>query len=337
MLYSLIRPFLFLLPAEAAHHFTLKTLSLLYKAKLYPRKKINSSACKTVMGLSFPSMLGLAAGLDKNGEHIDALSALGFGFIEVGTVTPRPQPGNAKPRLFRIPKSAALINRMGFNNKGVDYLISQIQKTKFNGILGINIGKNATTPIEYAVDDYCICLKKVYPYASYITINISSPNTLGLRTLQQSNYLDTLLSALKTAQHACEKIYKRYVPLVIKISPDLTTAEIKEVAATLLKNKMDGVIATNTTLSRKGVENLPCANETGGLSGTPLFSQALHTVHHLKQTLNNDIPIIACGGISSLQQATQMLDAGASLIQIYTGLIYQGTDLITKLRNLNSV
>jgi len=334
MIYSLIRPLLFLLPPETAHHFTLKSLSWLYKIGLYPQKDLNHGSTKTLMGLPFPNTVGLGAGLDKNGEYIDALATLGFGFIEIGTTTPKPQSGNPKPRLFRIPKAHALINRMGFNNDGVDQLIANVKKAKFNGILGINIGKNATTPLENAAEDYLICLRKVYPYASYITINISSPNTPGLRQLQQSNDLDALLSTLKAAQIECAKAHKKYVPLVIKISPDLTPEEIKEVANNLLNHQIDGVIATNTTLSREGVSNLPQAEETGGLSGKPLFNRSLETVRCLYQHLNGAIPIIACGGISSQEQAQHMYAAGASLVQIYTGLIYQGPGLVKYIRTV---
>ncbi len=331
MIYSLIRSLLFLLHAETAHHFTLKSLKYLNKIGLYPKNKMDSAPAKTILGLSFPNSVGLGAGLDKNGEYIDALAALGFGFIEVGTVTPKPQPGNPKPRLFRIRKAQALINRMGFNNNGVDKLIQNIQKTKFNGILGINIGKNASTPLEHAADDYVICLRKVYPYASYITVNISSPNTPGLQQLQQSSDLDALLRILKTTQIECEKQHKKYVPLFIKISPDLTPEEIKDVAANLLTHHIDGVIATNTTLSREGVVGFPHADETGGLSGAPLFNRSLETVRSLYEHLGTNIPIIACGGISSVEKAKQMYKAGASLVQIYSGLIYQGPDLVNKI------
>lgn len=331
MIYSLIRPLLFLLPAETAHQYTLKILSFLYKRRIYPRKKTYYAHKKTVMGLVFPNPIGLAAGLDKNGDHIDVLAAFGFGFIEVGTVTPKPQPGNPKPRLFRIPTKKALINRMGFNNQGVDYLIEHIKKTTFRGILGINIGKNAETPIENATEDYLTCLKKVYPYASYITINISSPNTTDLRKLQQRNYLDDLLHALKTTQVEYAKIYQKYVPLLIKISPDLTQEEIKEVAHSILKNKIDGVIATNTTLSREEVKNLPHGEETGGLSGGPLFDRSLYIVKHLHHYVGDALPIIACGGVFSKEQAEQMYEAGACLIQIYSGLIYKGPTIIKNL------
>jgi dihydroorotate dehydrogenase len=330
MIYSLIRPLLFTLPAEAAHKITLRSLSLLHSTGLYPRFTTHQ-APQNVMGLQFPNAVGLGAGLDKNGAHINALAALGFGFIEVGTVTPRPQAGNPKPRLFRIPQAEGIINRMGFNNCGVDALIENVQQAAFKGILGINIGKNAATPLENAADDYLICLNKVYPYASYITVNISSPNTPGLRQLQQSDDLNTLLGALKQAQKACAIQHKKYVPLVVKISPDLNTAEIKSVAENLLVHQIDGVIATNTTLSRAGVESLPSADEKGGLSGKPLFQRSLSVVRTLNDYLKNEIPIIACGGISSKEQAQQMYAAGARLIQIYSAFIYQGPELIKQI------
>lgn len=331
MIYTFLRSLLFLLPPETAHHFTLNALKYLNKIGLYPSHNQHTKAAQIIFGLSFPNTVGLGAGLDKNGAYIDALSALGFGFIEVGTITPKPQSGNPKPRLFQIPKAQALINRMGFNNEGVDKLIQNIQKTKFNGILGINIGKNASTALGSAADDYVICLKKVYPYASYITVNISSPNTPGLRQLQQSSDLDALLGVLKATQNECEKQYKKHVPLLIKISPDLTADEIKDVAANLLTHQIDGVIATNTTLSRESVVGLLHAEEAGGLSGAPLFNRSLETVRSLYQHLGDNIPIIACGGISSIEQAKQMYTAGARLVQIYSGLIYQGPDLVKKI------
>lgn len=330
-IYPILRPLFFLFPAETAHHLTLKSLSYLHK--LFPSMGKNLQAnTTTLFGLSFPNKVGLAAGLDKNGEYIDALAALGFGFIEVGTVTPKPQRGNPKPRLFRIPKSEALLNRMGFNNEGVDQLIENIKNSKFDGILGINIGKNATTPIENAVDDYVFCLKEVYPYASYITINISSPNTAGLRQLQNENNLDTLLDTLKKTQQECEKQFNKYVPLLIKISPDLASNEIENIAMLLLKHHIDGVIATNTTLSRDGVDSL-YANEAGGLSGKPLFARSLETVRCLYKHLGSTIPIIACGGIFSKEEAKAVYAVGARLIQIYSGLIYKGPALVDEVKS----
>ena len=331
MFYNLIRPFLFSLPPETAHNVSLKSLSWLNHFSNYKYPIHHSVANKTIMSLNFPNKIGLAAGLDKNGEYILALANLGFGFIEVGTVTPKPQPGNPKPRLFRIPQAQAIINRMGFNNHGVDALIKNIQRANFKGILGINIGKNATTPLENAAEDYAFCLQKVYPYASYITVNISSPNTPGLRQLQNISDLNKLLATLKKKQIECQDTYLKYVPLIIKISPDVDQKQLEDIANSLLIHSMDGVVATNTTLSRHIVSSLPHAQEVGGLSGKPLFQTSFAIVQTLSKYLNNKIPIIACGGISSVEDAEKMLKAGASLIQIYTGLIYQGPDLIKNL------
>ena len=327
-LYSLLRPIVFLLDPEKAHHLTLHSLDLACRVgliKAHPRQPAESIE---VMGLSFPSVVGLAAGLDKNGEHIDSLAALGFGFIEVGTVTPRPQPGNPKPRLFRLPEAEAIINRMGFNNLGVDYLIKQVEKAKFEGIIGINIGKNFDTPIEKAIDDYLIGLKKVYPHASYVTVNISSPNTANLRDLQQKDQLGGLLSALKQEQQRLQKQYGNYVPLVLKIAPDMDDEALNTVAETLLACEIDGVIATNTTVSREAVENLPHGEEQGGLSGAPLTKRSTAVVKKLHEVLGNQIPIIAAGGIMSAEDAQAKLDAGARLVQVYSGLIYRGPQLV---------
>lgn len=331
MIYSLIRHFLFCLSPETAHKLTLKSLKWLQRN--VPLKPSTNSAISpyTVMGLPFPNRVGLAAGLDKNGEYIDALASLGFGFIEVGSITPKAQLGNPKPRLFRLPQVQAIINRMGFNNYGVDYLIDQLKKTKFKGILGINLGKNVTTPLENAADDYVFCLRQVYPYASYVTINISSPNTPGLRQLQTMKDLEGLLKTLKQQQLELAEKYKKDVPLVIKIAPDLSSEEIKDIAALLLVHHIDGVIATNTTLSRSDVQTLMHGNEAGGLSGKPLFNRSLWVVQELHKHLQGKIPIIACGGISTPEDAQKMLTSGANLLQIYTGLIYQGPGLIKRL------
>lgn len=283
------------------------------------------------MGLTFPNPVGLAAGLDKDGAYIDGLAGLGFGFIEVGTVTPRAQPGNAKPRMFRLPRAQAIINRMGFNNQGVDTLIRNVEASRFyqsKGILGLNIGKNADTPIERATDDYLNCLEKVYRYTSYVTINISSPNTKNLRQLQSVSELDALLSRLKDAQLRLTDKHQRYVPIAIKIAPDLNTEQIKGIAAALLQHKMDGVIATNTTVARKGIEDLPSANQAGGLSGAPLFDASTDVIQKLKAELGDALPIIGVGGICSANDAKRKCDAGATLIQLYTGLIYRGPMLI---------
>jgi dihydroorotate dehydrogenase len=283
------------------------------------------------MGLNFPNPVGLAAGMDKNAEYIDSLAALGFGFIEVGTVTPRPQSGNPKPRLFRLPRAGAVINRMGFNNQGVDQLVKNIQQASFGGLIGINIGKNFDTPLEKAVDDYLVCLHKVYAVADYVTVNISSPNTPGLRQLQLGEELERLLSALKNAQLQLAKVHKKYVPLVVKIAPDLSDAELVAIANQLLASQIDGVIATNTTLSRVGVENQPSANEMGGLSGAPLLGRATQVVQQLSATLQGQIPIIAAGGVMSGADAQEKIKAGASLVQIYTGLIYRGPMLVKEI------
>lgn len=286
------------------------------------------------MGLTFPNPVGLAAGLDKDGAYIDGLAALGFGFIEIGTVTPRAQPGNPKPRMFRLPEAQALINRMGFNNGGVDAFVRNVQASRFyqeqRGILGLNIGKNADTPIERATDDYLYCLDKVYPYAAYITVNISSPNTKNLRQLQQASEIDALLSALKRAQSQLADKHGRYVPLVLKIAPDLDDEQIDTIASALLWNHIDGVIATNTTITRDAVQGLTHANETGGLSGAPVRDLSTRVIRALHQVLQGEIPIIGVGGILSGTDASEKMAAGASLIQLYTGLIYRGPELVVE-------
>jgi len=331
-MYSLLRPLLFKLPPETAHHLSLHSLKALHRLKLSKLffGKMPHAPC-TVMGLNFPNPIGLAAGMDKNAEYIDSLAALGFGFIEVGTVTPRPQPGNPQPRLFRLPAADALINRMGFNNQGIDRLLENVQKARFDGILGINIGKNFDTPLEKAVDDYLIGLHKVYAHADYVTVNISSPNTPGLRQLQHGDELERILKPLKQAQQQLATEHNKYVPLVIKIAPDLSEAELTIIAEKLLAYDIEGVIATNTTLSRAGVENLPCANEKGGLSGAPLSARATQIVQQLSATLQGKIPIIAVGGVMSASDVQEKIKAGASLVQIYTGLIYRGPALLKDL------
>jgi dihydroorotate dehydrogenase len=330
MLYSLLRPLLFRLDAETSHHLTLATLHLGHALGLggFFRKRAQGKPCR-VMGLDFPNPVGLAAGLDKNGEYIDALAALGFGFIEVGTVTPRPQPGNPRPRLFRVPQAQAIINRMGFNNHGVDMLIENIRRTRYKGILGINIGKNADTPIENAADDYIACLRKVYPFASYIAINISSPNTPGLRGLQQKQELDQLLGVLKEEHKKLAKLFGKHVPLALKISPDLAPQEIGEIAALLLAHKIDAVIATNTTVSRAGIEGF--SRESGGVSGAPLDEKSTAVIRQLAAALQGQLPIIGVGGIMSGADALEKLHAGASLVQIYSGLVYRGPKLVSEL------
>jgi len=329
MFYRLLRTLLFQLDPELAHDWT---LLLLRSLSIRPLSGIlaawtPSAPCR-VMGLEFPNPVGLAAGLDKNGECINAWPALGFGFVEIGTVTPRPQPGNAKPRLFRLPPAQALINRMGFNNKGVDHLVEQVRRSGFKGVLGINIGKNADTPVEHASDDYLIGLRKVYPWASYVTVNISSPNTPGLRDLQYGAALDRLLEALKTEQQRLSSEHGRYVPLALKIAPDIADADLPTVGQALIRHELDAVIATNTTFSRVGVEHLPHADETGGLSGAPLLARSTAVVRQLRDILEGRLPIIAAGGILSGDDAVAKIAAGASLVQIYTGLIYRGPALV---------
>lgn len=328
-MYNLLKPLLFRMDAERAHHLTLDSLQAAYRLGLSGVLS-NLPACHTrrVMGLDFPNPVGLAAGLDKNGAYIDALAALGFGFIEVGTVTPRPQPGNPQPRLFRIPEAQAIVNRFGFNNEGVDALVENVKRSKFRGILGINIGKNFDTPNERAVDDYLICLRKVYAHASYVTVNISSPNTKNLRQLQEKEALENLLSTLKAEQAKLAEQFGRYVPVVLKIAPDLTTEQVIEIADLLLQYRFDGVIATNTTLSREGVEGLANAEETGGLSGAPVRMKATAVVKQLSLALRGEVPIIGVGGILSGLDAEEKVKAGASLVQVYSGLIYRGPALI---------
>lgn len=333
MLYNLLRPLLFLLDAETAHTLTLNTLSLLQTTRLLPTRSVHCSPIR-IMGLDFPNPVGLAAGLDKNGAHINALAQLGFGFLEVGTVTPRPQPGNPRPRLFRIPQAKAIINRMGFNNVGVDKLLENVQRTHYQGILGINIGKNADTPLQHAVDDYLIGLRKVYPHASYITVNISSPNTKQLRQLQNETQLEQLLSALKTEQTRLSDQHGRYTPLAIKIAPDLEPDQIATIASLLLKHHIDAVIATNTTTARDGLEHLPHSDEQGGLSGAPLTERSTAVIHQLATHLQHAIPIIGAGGIMTPRDAQAKIEAGADLVQIYSGLIYRGPDLVWETASL---
>ena len=332
-MYTLLRPALFRLSPETAHHLTLASLqaasSLGLSGLMTP--KIADDP-RTVMGLSFPNPVGLAAGLDKNGECIDGLAALGFGFIEVGTITPLPQPGNPKPRLFRLPEASAIINRMGFNNHGVDTLIANVKLANYQGILGINIGKNAATPIEHAASDYLICLRKVYPHADYIAVNISSPNTKNLRELQNDAALNDLLAQLKHEQQILSDKHGKYVPLALKIAPDLTDEQIAQIARLLMQHSLDGVIATNTTLSREGVEHLPHAGETGGLSGLPVRDKSNRVIRKLAAQLQGALPIIGVGGILSGADAVEKIQAGASLVQIYSGLIYRGPALVKECR-----
>jgi dihydroorotate dehydrogenase len=330
MLYSLIKPFLFRMDAERAHQFTLSALDKAHNlgmSSLMSGPRVDDPV--EVMGIRFPNRVGLAAGLDKNGEHIHGLAAMGFGSVEIGTVTPRPQDGNPKPRLFRVVEAQGIINRMGFNNKGVDYLLDQVKQANYQGVLGINIGKNFDTPIEKAVEDYLICLNKVYAYADYITINISSPNTKNLRQLQEGDELKQLLSQLKDRQAELHAEQGKYVPLVVKIAPDLDDEQIVHIADLLKSNNIDGVIATNTTIGREGVEGMANGDEGGGLSGAPLTLKSTELVRKLKTALGDSLPIIAAGGIMNAEQAKAKLAAGATLVQVYSGLIYKGPKLVS--------
>ncbi len=332
LLYAATRPLLFSLDAETAHNLTLPALRRAASFGLTRLMAKPAADPRTVMGLRFPNPVGLAAGLDKDGAYIDGLAALGFGFIEVGTVTPRAQPGNPKPRMFRLQQANALINRMGFNNGGADAFVRNVQASRFyqekTGILGLNIGKNADTPIERAADDYLICLEKVYPYASYVTVNISSPNTKNLRQLQGADELDALLSQLKTAQRRLADQHGRYVPLTLKIAPDIDSEQIKTIAAALLRHGIDGVIATNTTTNRDAVKDMAHADEAGGLSGAPVRDLSTAVIRALKTELGDTVPIIGVGGILSGADAKEKQDAGAALVQLYTGLIYRGPALV---------
>lgn len=328
-MYWLAQKLLFSLDAEVSHDLTLNFLKRAQNTPLEAFFKQDVAAKPTqFLGMTLPNPLGLAAGLDKNGECIDAFAAMGFGFIEVGTVTPLPQAGNDKPRLFRLKDAQAIVNRMGFNNKGVDYLVEQVKQSQYRGVLGINIGKNKVTPEENALDDYLICMRKVYEHASYITINISSPNTPGLRNLQYGEALEALLSGIKQEQQVLADKHGKHVPILVKIAPDLTPEEIDGIADSLKKSQVEGVIATNTTISREGVEGLRWAKEAGGLSGGPLTQKSLDVTRMLKNALAGEIPIMGVGGIDSAKAAQDRLDAGADVLQIYSSFIYQGPQLI---------
>lgn len=325
--YRFLRPLFFYLSPERAHHVALALLNVLPQSFWTPVPVRPYQA----MGLNFPHRVGLAAGLDKNGEYLSGLAKLGFAFIEVGTVTPRAQKGNPKPRLFRLPQAQALINRMGFNNQGVDQLVSNIQRANYQGILGINIGKNKDTPLFDAGHDYVTCLKKVYPYAAYVTVNISSPNTPDLRQLQQENFFDDLLQQLVEARLQLQDKYQRHVPLVVKISPDESHDDLKRMASSMIQRGIEGLIATNTTATRDGVEHLPLAQENGGLSGRPLSERATTCLKYLKAEVGEALTLIGAGGIDSTQAAQEKYAAGADLLQIYTGFIYQGPGLIRQI------
>jgi dihydroorotate dehydrogenase len=327
-MYPLLKKCLFSLDPECAHKLAKKSLwtaHALGLTRFLP--KVPERAC-TVMGLCFPNRVGLAAGFDNNGDYLDALATLGFGFIEVGGVTPKPQVGNAKPRLFRLTEQEAIINRMGFANKGVAYLAQRLEKSHYRGILGIQIVKNKETALEHAIDDYLFCYRHLWKYASYFTINVSSPNTPGLRSLQQRDFLNPLLATLKQEQQLTLEREKKYIPLVVKIAPDLSTEELNELAQVLLQQKMDGVIATNTTLQRTGVETSPYAKEAGGLSGRPLQARSTQVIRELHAVLGETIPIIASGGVIDKAAAEEKIAAGASLLQVYSGLIYRGISVV---------
>jgi len=337
LLYTLARPALFSLDAESAHNLTLPLLRRLDALGLTGAFRKPAPDPRTVMGITFPNPVGLAAGLDKDGAYIDGLAALGFGSIEIGTVTPRGQGGNPKPRIFRLPRARGIINRMGFNNGGVDAFVANVQASRFyqdkQGVLGLNIGKNADTPIERAADDYLHCLRKVYPYASYVTVNISSPNTKNLRQLQGASELDSLLSQLKEEQKRLADQHGRYVPITLKIAPDIDSDQINDIAGALLRHRMDGVIATNTTLNRRGVEGMKHAMEAGGLSGEPVFELSNIVIRALKKQLGDEVPIIGVGGILRGQDARAKIAAGAQLVQLYSGLIYAGPALVRECAN----
>jgi dihydroorotate dehydrogenase len=332
LLYTLARPLLFTLPAETAHNLTLPALRRAAERGMTGMFRKPAPDPRTVMGITFPNPVGLAAGLDKDGAYIDGLAALGFGSIEIGTVTPRAQAGNPKPRMFRVPAAQGIINRMGFNNGGVDAFVANVQASRYyqdkQGVLGLNIGKNADTPIERAADDYLECLRKVYPYASYVTVNISSPNTKNLRQLQGASELDALLARLKTEQTRLADQHGRYVPLALKIAPDIDAEQIRDIAGALLRHKIDGVIATNTTLNRRDVERYRHGMETGGISGAPVFDLSNIVIRALKKELGKAIPIIGVGGVLSGSDAQQKIAAGAQLVQLYSGLIYRGPALV---------
>ena len=332
--YALTRPFLFGLDAEHAHELTLGSLARLQNTPaqcLWQQPRVDDPV--TLAGLRFPNRVGLAAGLDKNGRCIDGLGAMGFGFIEVGTVTPKAQPGNPKPRIFRLPEADALINRLGFNNEGLDAFLANVRRARFRergGILGLNIGKNAATPIERAADDYLIGLAGVYPHADYVTVNISSPNTQNLRSLQSDAALDALLGALQQRREQLAAEHGRRVPMFVKIAPDLDADQVGVIARTLQKNAVDGVIATNTTLARDAVQGLPHATEVGGLSGRPVAQASNRVIAQLRAALGAGYPIIGVGGVMSGADARAKRAAGADLVQLYTGLIYRGPALVTE-------
>ncbi len=334
-MYQLFRQGIFQMDAEKAHNFTIQCLKLASNPlfQLILKSLIHSPKGfpKRVMGVNFPNPIGLAAGADKNGEAIDGFGALGFGFLEVGTVTPVAQDGNVKPRQFRLIEAEGIINRNGFNNNGIEYLIENVKNARYQGVIGINIGKNKFTPLEQGKDDYIFCLNKAYNYAGYITVNISSPNTPDLRQLQYGDYFDDLLRSIKDRQAILANQYNKYVPIAVKIAPDLTESELVQIADTLVRHKMDGVIATNTTISRDAVRGMKNAEQQGGLSGKPLQNKSTEIIKRLHQELKGQIPIIGSGGIDGLQNAQEKIEAGAELLQVYSGLIYHGPKLVKEL------
>jgi dihydroorotate dehydrogenase len=327
--YSLTRPFLFALDPEKAHALGLAAIEAAYRTGMNPLVASRPKPMPvSVFGLTFENPVGLAAGMDKNGAHIDALASLGFGFLEIGTTTPRPQPGNPKPRMFRLSAHQAVINRLGFNNEGVDALVRNVERARYRGVLGINIGRNKDTPNERAVDDYLHCLERVYPLAGYVTVNISSPNTQGLRDLQQEETLKRFLGTLRDAQEKLAAQHGRRIPMLVKIAPDLGDEEVDAIAKALLGAKVDGAIATNTTIDRHAVAGHRHAKQEGGLSGRPLYGAATYVLRRLRAHLPDSIPVIGVGGILGGADAAGKIAAGASLVQTYTGLVYRGPALI---------
>jgi len=329
LLYALARPLLFALDPETAHTLTLELADVPLRLGLLRVARAPAVPVRA-MGLDFPNPVGLAAGLDKSGAHVDALAKLGFGFIEVGTVTPRPQPGNPKPRLFRLPAAQALVNRMGFNSVGLDAFMENLGRASWRGLLGINIGKNADTPIERAADDYAACLERVYARASYVAVNVSSPNTKNLRELQEDRALDALLARLAALRERLAERHGRRVPLALKVAPDLDAGQVGAIADAVRRHGIDAVIATNTSVSREGVEGLPHANEAGGLSGAPIRARATATLAALAAALKGEAVLIGVGGILRGADAAEKIKAGATLVQLYTGLVYRGPDLVNE-------
>jgi len=328
-LYTFARPLLFCLDAERAHELALVAMETAYRTGMNPLLALKPEPLPTrAFGIEFPNPVGLAAGLDKNGAHIDALAALGFGFIEVGTTTPRAQPGNPKPRMWRLPERRAIINRLGFNNQGVDALVRNAERARYTGVLGINIGKNKDTPNERAVDDYLHCLERVYARASYVTVNISSPNTQGLRDLQEEEALKRLLGTLREAQERLASRHGKRTPMLVKLAPDLAPAELDGVAAVLLASGVDGAICTNTTIDRSAVAGAPHAEEAGGLSGAPLFDKSTAVLHAMATRLQGRVPLVGVGGILAGADAAAKIAAGATLVQIYSGMVYRGPALV---------